>query len=232
MEKTTAPPPTGLASGGPETASASPLREPLSVIFNFPNQITFARLVLSIVFFILLVLDNHGYFGAHGDFVDSRRQLWLNGSIAVFVLAAVTDIFDGYLARKWNMISSFGRMADPIVDKVFICGSFVLLVKTCDLVHPWIPVIILTREFLVAGLRSFLESHGVPFGAGFGGKLKMVFQSLTIPFALLYSANFPVSAVLKWTVISLLSATILLTITSSLEYVIRAYSLLVKERER
>ena len=94
---------------------------------NLPNQITISRLILSLVFFVVIVLTNIGYWG-------NGRQLALNFSMGLFILTAVTDFLDGYLARKWQLISTFGRIADPIVDKVFICGSFVLLVETSELV--------------------------------------------------------------------------------------------------
>jgi CDP-diacylglycerol--glycerol-3-phosphate 3-phosphatidyltransferase len=211
------------AQQGPTAPTSS--QDVLATVFNIPNQFTIARLILSMVFFALLVLDNYAVLGAY-------RTLWLNVSIVIFGLAAVTDFLDGYLARKWNMLSSFGRIADPIVDKVFICGSFVLLVKTCSLIAPWIPVVLLTREFLISGLRSFLESSGVAFGAGAGGKLKMIFQSVTVPTVLFYEANFKDSEFWRWAVICLLAVTIVLTISSSLQYILRARSLLLERRPR
>jgi CDP-diacylglycerol--glycerol-3-phosphate 3-phosphatidyltransferase len=193
-----------------------------NTILNIPNQITIGRLFLSMVFFAVLVVDNYKALGA-------SRTLWLNVSIGLFVLAAATDFLDGYLARKWNMVSTFGRVADPIVDKVFICGSFVLLVKTCSLIAPWIPVVIISREFLISGLRGFLEGRGIAFGAGMPGKLKMMLQSITIPAVLLHEANWPESSNTKNVVIVLIVATIALTIGSSVQYVLRARRLLKDE---
>jgi len=194
-------------------------------ILNIPNQITIGRLLLSVVIFVILVIDNY-------KLLDANRNLWLNISLVLFVLAAATDFLDGYLARKWNMLSSFGRIADPIVDKVFICGSFVLLVKTCTLIAPWIPVVIITREFLVSGLRGFLEGRGLPFGAGSMGKLKMLSQSITIPLVLFYEANLPESVSMKNLIIVLLALTILLTVGSCAQYIVRARRLLREERIR
>lgn len=193
--------------------------ESFSNVLNIPNQLTIARLVLSVVFFAILVANNYQLLGR-------LESVWLNVSILVFALAAVTDFLDGYLARRWNMLSAFGRLADPIVDKVFICGSFVLLTRTSTLVAPWIPVVLLMREFLISGLRSYLESHGVPFGAGAGGKLKMVIQSITIPVILFYEANARGSTGFRWTAIVLLGLTILLTLSSSVQYLFRAARIL------
>lgn len=192
-------------------------------ILNIPNQITIGRLFLSMVFFTVLVLDNYN------TFVGPDRAFWLNVSICLFVLAAGTDFLDGYLARKWNMLSTFGRVADPIVDKVFICGSFVLLVQTSDLIASWIPVVIISREFLISGLRGFLEGRGIAFGAGMPGKLKMMLQSITIPSVLLFEANWAESSIMRNVVIILIVATIALTIGSSVQYVLRARRLLREE---
>ncbi len=199
----------------PETAAGEARRAAAKRYRNLPNQITLSRLVLSVVFFLLIILTNHGYFGA-------SRSLVLNLSIGLFILTAVTDFLDGYIARRLEIVSNFGRISDPIVDKVLICGSFVLLVETCELVRAWFPVIILTREFLISGLRSFLESRGIPFGAGLSGKIKMGLQSVTIPVVLFYEANGDGSAFWKWSAIALLAATALLTVTSSIDYVVRA----------
>lgn len=186
---------------------------------NLPNQITVSRMILSVVFFALLILDHSAWFG------DSR-PLALNLSMGLFVLTAATDFVDGYLARKWEIVSTFGRIADPIADKIFICGSFVLLVKTSPLVPAWFPVIIISREFLISGLRSFLESSGIAFGAGISGKLKMGLQSVTVPVVLFQTANYPDSTAWQWIVVAFLAATALLTVASSIDYVRRARQLL------
>ena len=188
-------------------------------LLNIPNQITLARLGLSLIFFGILIADNYGSF-------DVRRQLVLNIAFGLFILAAFSDFLDGYLARKWNMVSTFGRIADPIVDKVFICGSFVLLERSSDLVQPWFAVLIITREFLVSGLRGYLESIGIPFGAGSAGKMKMIFHSITVPTVIFTEANVPDSPAFRAICMVLLAVTALLTVSSCLEYLVKATRLL------
>ena len=184
---------------------------------HVPNLLTGLRLVLAIVFFSMLAYYQY----------EGRGDPWfLNTAFVVYLVALVTDFLDGYLARKWKMISTFGRIADPFVDKVFICGSFIFLIPISPLVQPWFVVVIIMREFLVSGLRSFLEARGVEFGAGFGGKLKMFAQSVTIPFVLFYRAHYQDSRAMKVLVIVLLSATLLFTISSTVEYVRRAVGIL------
>lgn len=147
---------------------------------NLPNQITLARLVLAIVFFALL-----SWFDA--THVDDQRWL-LQVCFWVFLVAVVTDIIDGLLARMTSSVTSFGRIVDPVVDKVIICGGFVLLAShhfwdgkaNIAGVQPWMAVVILTRELLVSAIRTHAESSGVAFAAVWSGKLKMFAQSVAI----------------------------------------------------
>jgi CDP-diacylglycerol--glycerol-3-phosphate 3-phosphatidyltransferase len=197
-------------------------------VWNIPNQLTIARLVLSVVFFVLLALETHGTFAG-------ESQSILNISLVIFVLAVVTDVLDGYLARKWKLTSTFGRIADPFADKIVVCGGFVMLTGVAPaLVEPWFAVVIIFREFLVSGLRSFLESRGVAFGAAWSGKVKMMVQSLTIPAILFHQANLStlpagtslVATFSHWLTLVLLVATLILTITSCSGYIQRAVKLI------
>jgi CDP-diacylglycerol--glycerol-3-phosphate 3-phosphatidyltransferase len=131
----------------------------------------------------MLTLEMHGW--GIGD-----QHLALNIATVAFILCVVTDAVDGYLARKWKMVTTFGRLADSFVDKIVICGTLIyLLILTPELLKPWFVVIIVTREFLVSGLRSYLESQGRKMEASLGGKLKMILQSVLIPAVMLVAAN-------------------------------------------
>jgi len=206
-------------------------------IWNIPNQLTIARLVLSVVFFVLLAMEHHGK--VYNKFGQVQINLILNLSIVVFILAVVTDFLDGYLARKWRLTSTFGRIADPFADKVVICGGFVMLTGvTPRLVEPWFAVVIMTREFLVSGLRSFMESRGVAFGAEWSGKLKMLIQSIAIPLVIFYQANLAwlppdskavgVASGFKTFTVFCLALTLIATVGSAITYVRRAMALLRK----
>lgn len=223
---------TGKLSEGSQIASDEERRRAAyrESLFNIPNQLTVARLILSVVFFVLLALETHGYFP------ERKTHFVLNLSILVFVLAVVTDFLDGYLARKWELTSTFGRIADPFADKIVICGGFVMLTGLPDsLVEPWFAVVVMFREFLVSGLRSFLESRGVAFGATTSGKLKMIIQSITIPVVIFYEANVhlaPEAAPTTWATlfrgitVGLLTLTLFVTVYSSVAYVQRALKLI------
>lgn len=200
-------------------------------IWHLPNQLTVARLVLSVIFFVVLALETHGTF---------PRQSALNVAFVLFVCAVITDFLDGYLARRWELTSTFGRIADPFADKIVICGGFVMLTGTApDLLEPWFAVVIIFREFLVSGLRSFLESRGVAFGAALSGKLKMLAQSITIPIVILYEANIApppgqvaegAAAICRYATVTLLYLTLILTVGSCLGYLQRAYRLIRAEK--
>jgi len=156
---------------------------------QLPNQLTLLRLLLAGVFF--LVLNQYRYPGSPG------AGVWLWAAIVLFTLAAITDILDGYLARKWHVESTFGRIMDPFCDKVLVLGAFIYLagprfvitptaqhgelVTMVSGVYPWMVAAMLARELLVTGIRGELEGTGVQFGANIFGKLKMVLQSVGVP---------------------------------------------------
>jgi CDP-diacylglycerol---glycerol-3-phosphate 3-phosphatidyltransferase len=144
----------------PQIPPAPPLPVSPSVI-NLPNLLTASRLVLAIILFGL---------------IEVEAWLWC---FWIFAAAAVTDWLDGYYARKQGLSTALGRVFDPLVDKVLICGAFIFLLgipfdRTGVL--PWMATVVVARELIINGLRTFLESQGVHFGADWLGKIKMGLQ--------------------------------------------------------
>jgi CDP-diacylglycerol--glycerol-3-phosphate 3-phosphatidyltransferase len=194
-----------------------PARAP---VFNIPNQLTALRLVLSVVLFVLV-----GY------------KAYLPG-LAVFLVAASTDWLDGYVARKYGMVTTLGRILDPFVDKIIICGTFVYLVGIPEsdsllsqTVRPWMVVVIIGRELLVTALRSFLEGEGADFSATLSGKLKMVLQCIAAGVCLFYlsygrPSEFPLW--LEWLMRLSVWGAVAITIFSGLAYIQRAAAILSK----
>ena len=135
---------------------------------NVPNAITLSRLVLAVVVFQLIYLDGW----------------WITAAV-LFVVAAATDFLDGYIARRTGQVTVLGRILDPFVDKIIVCGAFLFLVA-----HPqsgvcaWTAFVVFAREMFVTSLRSFLEMHNVDFSASWVGKLKMVAQCVAVPVCL------------------------------------------------
>jgi len=197
---------------------------------NVPNQITIGRLVLAVIFFALISRYDHGL---------ERRPVWLlDVCLSIFVVAAITDVVDGYLARRQNQITSLGRILDPFVDKVLVCGTFAFFAgggfvdpsgHNVTRVQMWMVVLILGRELLVTGLRGFSEAQGTSFGATLYGKAKMVLQAVTAA-VILFSVAHPdlilsrenheqVRLVMVW-------ATVLVTALSILAYLWKAKTIL------
>lgn len=159
---------------------------------HVPNAITGSRLILAAGFFVLLSLYQHN---GRGD------PHLLDVAFVIYVIALFSDFLDGYLARKWKVEGAFGRVVDPFVDKVLVLGTFIYfggknfviqgpgpqpVLQTISGVRPWMVVLMLARELLVTSLRGIGEGSGSNFGAAYVGKLKMVFQSVTILVILVY----------------------------------------------
>jgi CDP-diacylglycerol--glycerol-3-phosphate 3-phosphatidyltransferase len=138
-----------------------------SIPLNLPNQITIARLVVSLVLFVLFPFQQY------------------IAALVCFLLAAGTDWLDGYLARKHNLVTKLGRILDPFADKILICGVFIFLAaEPRSQITAWMAVVVVGRELLVTALRSFMEEQGADFSAKMAGKLKMVFQCASVVISL------------------------------------------------
>jgi CDP-diacylglycerol--glycerol-3-phosphate 3-phosphatidyltransferase len=186
-------------------------------VFNLPNQLTAARLVLAVVLFVFIAYSS-----------------WLS-CMLVFAVAVVTDGLDGYLARKQGLTSTLGRNLDPLVDKVLIGGAYIFLLPQGHAegwLQPWMVTLIVARELIITSLRSFLENQGVSFGADWLGKIKMVLQcaALFSIFIALYAVALETSG--PWTQLVTLArscliwAMLIATALSGLQYLWRAASLL------
>jgi CDP-diacylglycerol--glycerol-3-phosphate 3-phosphatidyltransferase len=178
---------------------------------NLPNSLTIARFILAIIFLVL---------------VSSTEKTVKDVALLTFVLAGITDPLDGYLARRYSSVTRFGRLADPFVDKFLICGAFILFVGDPKLHVPeWVAIVIVAREFVVIGLRGFIESRGTPFGATFLGKAKMVVQFSTVCLIILFSAHGVGTGwepSLSWVVYSAVWLTVVVTVASGLVHIYSA----------
>ena len=186
------------------TVSNPPKQPP---VFNLPNQLTAARLVLGMVLFVLIVLE------------------WWIASTIVFALAAITDYLDGYIARKQGLTSTLGRILDPLVDKVVICGAYIFLLPIDNSgVAAWMVTVVVGRELIITSLRSFMESYGASFGADWLGKIKMGLQCAALfgVFAAL-QAKTPLIDLIR---VVLLYAMLVSTALSGIQYLWKAFAML------
>ena len=148
----------------------------VSPLLNVPNKLTLSRIVLSLVLFVFLLL---GFYKT---------------SFVLFVITAATDWIDGYWARKYGQITKLGRVLDPFADKLFICGSYILLAGIPALesgdfpaaIAPWMAVVVVGRELLVTTMRAFIEQEGGDFSAKWVGKWKMVLQCLAAGWSIVH----------------------------------------------
>ncbi len=209
--------------------------------WKLPNQLTVGRIVLSAAFFVLLGLYERGAAGG---------RVLLNVAFVLYIVAGVTDVLDGWIARKWNLTSAFGRIADPFVDKVLVVGAFVMLTGfnyafgrvgagefeaklpgwinggMASGVQTWMVVVILGREFIVSAVRGYSESQGVKFPATSAGKIKMFIQSVAICTILYQLANAPTAT---WAVITRIVTVwlaVIVTVLSGLVYLGKTRKLL------
>ena len=188
---------------------------------NIPNMITMIRLVMTVFVFVLLEL----HAGAPAE-EQTTVLPWI--AFSLFMVAAVSDFLDGYLARKWNMVSAFGRIADPFADKILISGTMISLlhfeVATAVLTH-WYVVVVIAREFLVTAIRGYVESTGHAFGADRLGKWKMVSQCWTVAAVLSMVAG---SKLWVWAAVGGFWVSLVLTVVSGLNYCVKARALIMK----
>lgn len=154
-----------------ESAPSLPASHAAAVVWNVPNVLSAARLVLAAVFFVAMSLRWH----------------W--AAVGLFAVASVTDWLDGFWARRFQQITALGRVLDPLADKVLVCGAFTYLAATPDsCVDAWVAVVVITRELLVTTLRAQVEQSGTAFVTSFAGKAKMTLQCLAILASLLVLA--------------------------------------------
>ncbi len=207
--------------------------------WKLPNQLTLARMVLAGGFFVLVGSYERG---------ASNSRILLNTAFVVYIIAGLTDILDGYLARKMKITSAFGRIADPFVDKLLVVGAFAMLTgsnyvmpadhadrvlphwATGDMlsaVQAWMVVVIMAREFVVSAIRGYSESCGVKFPATYAGKIKMFVQSVAICTVLYQIANVPNPVWAIYTKVVCVWLAVVITVVSGLAYVGKARRLLV-----
>ena len=190
----------------------------LDRVWTVPNIISLARLVLALVLFALI------------EGVAGQQDL---AALVLFVFAAATDWVDGWYARKYGEVSRLGRIFDPLVDKVIVCGTFVLLAdRTGSAILPWMALVIVVRELVVTAIRAEMERTGLDFSAAWSWKVKMVFQCAAIGLEL-GSRTWPELMVGSITIhqvaISVVWLAVLSTIWSGLEYVLAARPLLSQD---
>ena len=145
---------------------------------NLPNKLTVFRMIL-IVPFVILLLGNFqqwswftASFGGISEYVDYI-------ALAIFIIASLTDLIDGKIARKYNLVTNFGKFMDPLADKLLVCAAMVALVEM-GRIPSWVVIIIISREFFINGFRTIAADNGLVIAASYWGKFKTTFQMIMV----------------------------------------------------
>ena len=184
-------------------------------LLNVPNVLTISRVPLTVVLCL---------------FIDLR--IW-PAALATFIVASLTDWIDGWWARRFNQMSAFGRVFDPLTDKILLGSAFIFLVRVPDsAMEAWMAAVVIGRELLITGVRGYVESLGKKFGADWFGKLKTILQCVWLLTVLLYLTLREQSwaerlvGPVEMLHYGLLYAMIAATVLSGLQYCVKAWNLL------
>ncbi len=197
---------------------------------NLPNRITIFRIVL-IPFMMIVPLFNiqAPFFGINvGNLII----------LAIFLIASFTDFVDGYLARKNNQVTNFGKFLDPIADKLLVLTALIMLVET-GIIPAWIPIIVIAREFLVSGIRMLAAGEGTVIAASMLGKIKTVSQMVAISLALIEVNPFmyflggtltSFSLILNVLMSIAMIVSVIATIYSGVDYLVKSKDIVLKNK--
>lgn len=177
---------------------------------NLPNKLTILRVIM-IPFFVFFMLAP--YFEGYGNYI----------AVVIFIVASFTDFLDGYLARRDNLVTNFGKFMDPLADKLLVCSALICLVETGQLAS-WIVIIIISREFIISGFRLIASDNGVVIAASYWGKFKTVFQMLMVIVLIL---NIKAIAILG-TIFTYVA--LILTVVSLVDYIIKNKAVLKDQK--
>lgn len=190
---------------------------------NLANKITLARVILVPVFVVLIMASQiPGLAGLVANGTLSQNVLnWC--ALAVFIIASVTDFLDGYIARKYNMISNFGKFMDPLADKLLVCSALICLLAL-GRINVFLVLIIIARDFIISGFRLVASDKGVVIAANMWGKVKTTMQMIMIGFMIPdWDAVHIICVILAWIVL-------FLTVYSLMDYLIRNRHVLKDEK--
>ena len=176
---------------------------------NLPNKLTVFRVILIIPFVLFLLTD------LGGDYSD-----WI--SLAIFIIASLTDMLDGKIARKYNLVTNFGKFMDPLADKLLVSAALICLIEM-ERIPAWIVVIIISREFIISGFRLIASDNNIVIAASYWGKFKTTFQMIMVCLMLVnISALDVVTQIIMWIATAL-------TIISLVDYVVKNKNVLTFE---
>ena len=168
---------------------------------NLPNKLTILRVIM-IPFFVAALLYDGG-----------ANQNMRYVAAALFIIASLTDMLDGKIARKYNLVTNFGKFMDPLADKLLVCSALICMIELREL-PAWMVIIIISREFIISGFRLVASDNGVVIAASYWGKFKTTFQMIGV---VLLIFNIPALSTLTTIIVWIALA---LTVISLVDYIV------------
>lgn len=170
------------------------------IIMNLPNKLTMFRVILIPFFIVFLLLP------------EIPAGKWI--ALAFFIIASLTDLLDGKIARKYNLVTNFGKFMDPLADKLLVCSALICLIEL-GRIPSWMVVIIIAREFTISGFRLIAADNGVVIAASYWGKFKTTFQMIAVCLMIadIEALNL-VTVIVTW-------IAVILTVVSLVDYLIK-----------
>lgn len=167
---------------------------------NLPNKLTMFRVILIPFFVVFMLADITAY------------DKWI--ALAIFIIASLTDLLDGKIARKYNLVTNFGKFMDPLADKLLVCSALICLVALFK-IPAWIVIVIIAREFIISGFRLIASDNGVVIAASYWGKFKTTFQMIMICLMIADIAAISLlTAIVMW-------VALVLTVVSLVDYLVK-----------
>ena len=168
---------------------------------NLPNKLTLFRVILIPVFVVFMLVS-----------VTGDTDKWI--ALAIFIIASLTDLLDGKIARKYNLITDFGKFMDPLADKLLVCSAMICLVSL-GRIPAWIVIVIIAREFIISGFRLIAADNGRVIAASYWGKFKTTFQMVMV---ILMIADIPQLYILTQII---MYVALVLTVISLVDYLVK-----------
>ena len=176
---------------------------------NLPNKLTVLRVIMIPFFVFFLLLEN------------GANPTWRYLSAAIFIVASFTDLLDGKIARKYNLVTNFGKFMDPLADKLLVCSALICLIQLEQL-PAWMVIIIISREFIISGFRLVASDNGVVIAASYWGKFKTVFQMISVILLILnILALSLITQICVW-------IALILTVVSLVDYIVKNHKVLTE----
>lgn len=180
---------------------------------NLPNKLTVFRVIL-IIPFVILLLGGYAQWGWFTALFGGILGITDYIALVIFIIASLTDLLDGKIARKYNLVTNFGKFMDPLADKLLVCSAMICLIEM-GRIPAWVVIIIIGREFIISGFRLVASDNNVVIAASYWGKFKTTFQMIMV---CLMIANISALEVLTQIIMWI---ALILTIVSLIDYLVK-----------